>query len=222
MKTTKITALLMAAVMMMGGTACEHNKKGVPPADAKVDFSAPAPVPVPEEGWTDETLGDVIYLNGKKLQLPCYVEDLGEGFEVEPDEEREKNLEDKGYSTFFLDYYGYNVGVISLKGADRKVISLDLTCYDDYDKLVKEYPKLPFSVNGVTIGSSIEDMRTNLGKDSADDKEPDYFSCCPDKLWVTAAVLEDKVKTISVTYRKNGTQDTSEAEQHEVVSNESN
>ena len=222
MKATKLTALLMAAVMMMGGTACTLNKKGVPPADAKADFSAPDPVPVPEEGWTDETLGDVIYLNGKKLQLPCYVEDLGEGFEVEPDEEHEKKLEDIGHATFFLDYYGYNVGVIGLKGADRKVIRLDLTCYDDYDKLVKEYPKLPFSVNGVTIGSSFEDMKTNLGKDSADDKSPDYFSCRPDKLWVSAAVLEDKVKSISVSYRENDTQDTSESEQQEEVSNESN
>ena len=34
MKATKLTALLMAAVMM-GGTACEFNKKGVPPARSR-------------------------------------------------------------------------------------------------------------------------------------------------------------------------------------------
>ena len=35
MKATKLTALLMAAVMMMGGTACTFNKKGVPPARSR-------------------------------------------------------------------------------------------------------------------------------------------------------------------------------------------
>lgn len=44
------------------------------------------PAAVPEKGWTDETLLDVIYVNGEKQTLPFTLNDLGEGFDFLTDD----------------------------------------------------------------------------------------------------------------------------------------
>lgn len=44
------------------------------------------PAAVPENGWTDETLLDVIYINGEKLTVPFTLNNLGEGFDFLKDD----------------------------------------------------------------------------------------------------------------------------------------
>ncbi|MBQ8966594.1 hypothetical protein [Ruminococcus sp.] len=200
MKATKLTALLMAAVMMMGGAACEHNKKGVPPADAKADFSAPDPVPVPEGGWTDETLKDVIYINDKNFDLPCTVDDLGDGFEIEPDKEADKELEDKGSASYDLDYYGYNVGyIIKMEKDTISSIYFESGTFQFSSDVREDYPYVPFSINGVTIGMPFSEAKEIIGEEYID--EEDKISLRTEHFWIVIRSCDDKTKSIQV-YKK--------------------
>ena len=80
----KYTAVALTALMMMCASACTNSDKTEKPEKSESTASStaetqstastvsmPDPVPVPEGGWTDETIKDVIYINGKNLELSC-------------------------------------------------------------------------------------------------------------------------------------------------------
>jgi len=139
------------------------------------------PVPVPEGGWTDETINDVTYINGKKINFPCKFKDLGEGFEIFPDD-IELNKEKKTVLAS-VSYYGEIIASCKLRDCEdtnnleeKEIIYL---CFEP--ALASEYSsdvpdKWPINVNGVTIGSSFEDVENNFGLELGDDNEIIYMS----------------------------------------------
>lgn len=122
------------------------------------------PVPVPEEGWTDETLLDVIYINGEKLQVPFSLESLGEGFDYLTDDDSFLHKNDGTYAG--ITYYGIPCGICSTPITSSvesfRQDTLNMITFDD---LMNEEPieLYPISVNGVTYGTSYDDMVSRLG-----------------------------------------------------------
>ena len=126
------------------------------------------PVPVPEGGWTDETINDVTYINGKKINFPCKFKDLGEGFEIFPDD-IELNKEKKT-ALVSVSYYGEIIASCKLRDCEDtnnlEEKELIYICFEP--ALAAEYSsdvpdKWPINVNGVSIGSSFEDVENNFG-----------------------------------------------------------
>ena len=123
-------------------------------------------VAVPEGGWTDEALLDVIYINGEKLNIPFTLSKLGEGFGV--DTSGENFVQRDGKTTAALTYYGMICGLVSTQ-ADTTTDDFasqnlsGITFYkseNDSDSFPEIYP---ISINGVTIGTKYDDMVTRLG-----------------------------------------------------------
>lgn len=210
----KYTAVALTALMMMCASACTNSDKTEKPEKSESTASStaetqstastvsmPDPVPVPEGGWTDETIKDVIYINGKNLELPCTEDDLGDGFEIVPDEESDKRLKEKGSTTYELNYCGYNVGKVA-KEESNKISSIYFeACESETSHNVREdYPDIPFSINGVTIGTPFSDVKEIMGEDFSDKGESGLISFRTEHFWIVMHNIDDKISTIKVFY----------------------
>ncbi|MCR5539472.1 MAG: hypothetical protein K6F71_01355 [Ruminococcus sp.] len=207
----KRSAVVLTAIMMMCASGCANSEKNenADKADKieKSNSSAvtttvantvtmPEPIPVPEGGWTDETIKDVIYINGKKLEFPCTIDDLGDGFEIEPNEEADKEMKEDGSAVYHLNYCGNFVGFVGMRESD-KIYLLD---FDAFDSPIENYPDIPFSVNGVTIGTPISEVREIMGKDFSDEKDNGHFNCDFKNFRVSMydAYNNDKISSIEI------------------------
>ena len=186
----KKSAVILIAIMMACSSGCGKvdnsgkSEKSSPSSlaqSAASTVSMPDPVPVPEGGWTDETIKDVIYINGKNLELPCTIDDLGDGFEIEPNEEADKEMKADGSAVYHLNYCGNFVGFAGMRESD-KIYLLD---FDAFDSPIEDYPDIPFSINGVTIGTPFSEVRERMGKDFSDEGNPGHFKCDFDNFWVS-------------------------------------
>ena len=156
------------------------------------------PVPVPEGGWTDETINDVTYINGKNINFPCKFKDLGEGFEIFKDDV-ELNKEKKT-ALVSVSYYGQIIASCKLRDCedmnnleDKELIYIcfEPAIAEDYASGVPE--KWPINVNGVTIGSSLEDCENNFGLDLDDDDGSIYMERIHgEKIKILFSLTEDK------------------------------
>lgn len=205
------TAIVLTAIMMMCASGCANSEKNenadksdkteksnssVVTTTVANTVSMPEPIPVPEGGWTDETIKDVIYINGKNLQFPCTIDDLGDGFEIELNEEADKEMKEDGSAVYHLNYCGDFVGFVGMRESD-KIYLLD---FDAFDSPIENYPDIPFSVNGVTIGTPISEVREIMGKDFSDEKDNGHFKCDFDNFWVSMydAYNNDKISSIEI------------------------
>lgn len=208
-------AVILTAIMMMCTSGCGNvkstnktekaNSSSVTKSVAST-VSMPDPVPVPEGGWTDETIKDVIYINGKNLELPCTIDDLGDGFEIVPNEESDERMKEKGSASYDLNYYGYDVGVVSLKDNGEKLTSISLFACElsDVGTFNEDFPNVPFSINGVAIGTPYSEVQKNLGEEFSyedysitDTHSNIYFSS--EHFWLAICVSnDDKVSAIQL------------------------
>ena len=117
----RIFGLFLCSVMLVGSVCgCESKNESVNdnsvsteaaviPDDVKAKVKEAAfmeSVPIPENGWTDETLLDTVRINGEKVEFPFCLNDLGDGFMPIKDEwQYIKNGE--GYSN--INYFQNNI-----------------------------------------------------------------------------------------------------------------
>ncbi|MBQ8961558.1 MAG: hypothetical protein IJ071_10170 [Ruminococcus sp.] len=130
------------------------------------------PKAVPEGGWTDSELMDVFYINGEKVSWPLTVSSLGESFGILTDEENFLPKEDTTGAV--ITYYGTVCGMGAVNGVVDPEAFMDKDLYmimfKDIDS--DNVPEMfPVSLNGVTYGTSYEDMVARLGW-TAEDIEP--------------------------------------------------
>ena len=137
------------------------------------------PVPVPEGGWTEETIQDVIYINGNNVHLPCKFEEFGDGFEISIDEYTKFNDDNHAFVT-----YKYNDIMIGVMGIDNCTNKADLQSGDivylvcDSDLLEDgSNNRVPISLNGVTLGSSKEEVEKYLGFEMTEVVKDSNYSC---------------------------------------------
>lgn len=152
-------ALLLAAVLLCGLTGC--NKNGTSSSESSLgdsqnisadnsieDFE---PVPVPDGGWTAESLAKTIRINGKELPQPFTCESLGDGYEI-----KSENI------GVFLYYNGKYISQVRFKDRSDEVDNskeLDMIC------IAKEQCEdNSVTINGVRIGSTRAEAERFLGK----------------------------------------------------------
>lgn len=178
MRIKKHIAILCAAILAAAAVGCGNKNSGAESSvtitiseEAKEKLQAAIdiqPSEVPEGGWTDETLVDVMYINGEKTHFPSCLDDFGEGFDAIKGNPQYFKLNNDGSVNAGLNFYGDFVGVCSVldcENADTvctsrlKAISFS---YDESD--TENYPEIyPISINGVTIGSTYDDVVEKLG-----------------------------------------------------------
>ena len=130
-------------------------------------------VPIPENGWTDETLLDTIRINGEKVEFPFCLNDLGDGFV--PIKDKWQYIKD-GEGKSNVEYYQNNFCMITTYNtSDLSNIANDeikkFQIWIDDDNIVKgDYP---ISINGVTIGSDYDEIYEKLGFEATGAGIPD-------------------------------------------------
>ena len=136
-------------------------------SDKKVaDSINMTPVPVPAEGWKDDTISEVIYINGEKLGFPLRLDDFGEDFGLQTKADHFLTKGDK--NTAGITYKGKNCGLITVNGkCDENTIGqLDIVSltFSRGSELDPDAPEVfPISINGVTIGSDYSELVEKLG-----------------------------------------------------------
>lgn len=141
-------ALLLAAVLLCGLTGCSKNGTSSPgsslgdsqniSSDSSIENFEP--VPVPDGGWTAESLAKTIRINGMVLPNPVTVENLGKGYDVD--------------ETHTLIYNRLQIAVIVF---DNESANLDNCKKNIRAFALNTNAKMDvkaFYVNGITLGSS--------------------------------------------------------------------
>ena len=138
------------------------------------------PVPVPEGGWTEETIQDVIYINGNNVHLPCKFEEFGHGFEISIDEYTNIHEEHNYIFTPFK-YNNIMIGTMNVANCTDydSLKSGDVVCFTCDSDILEDGSdnRVPISINGVSLGSSKEDVEKYLGFEMTEVvKDSDYSS----------------------------------------------
>lgn len=166
-------------------------------------------VPIPENGWTDETLLDTIRINGEKVEFPFCLNDLGDGF-VPIKDERQYIKNGEGRST--VEYYQNNIClIITSSTTDLNNISNDklrqfsIEAENNADIVKGDFP---ISVNGVTIGSDYDEIYEKLGFEPLETGNPNsndkgIFSLMgtSENYGIIIQGVNMKVERISIGYR---------------------
>lgn len=179
----KIVLFMMIATMSLSMVGCTNNFNSVEsscstelyeesgfeeiPEAVKNKLQAAInmePVTLSSADATDEKVRDLIYINGEKLKDPFTLADFGEGICFQ---EEELILQKSNLYSSFLKYYNFTFASCIVKDCN----SLDevyespveyISFYHDEDTDI-ENMIYPISINGVTIGSTLEKFKSSLG-----------------------------------------------------------
>jgi hypothetical protein len=132
----------------------------------------------PEDGWTLELLNEVTYINGKDIDLPFCLNDLGDDFTFV-----ESIAPNNGVHVGMIHYKGKQAFVVVSSQAgdefDRYDIidEFELGSYDNLSSLdLSDF----LIVNGVSLSSSMNDIYNKLGIDDyysikIQENDPNYY-----------------------------------------------
>ena len=173
----KILNLFLCSVMLTGGICGCESKSDLSQSGSSTITDIPAeamerlnkahdikPVIAPKEEWDTEKICNSFYINGKQIDYPFTINDLGNEFEmIDTEEYKFKYNEEKKKISCYLTYYGDIVAYVGIDNCDNPTAVLDWPI--DTIIFTNEASKrkvFPVSFNGVSIGDSEERMFGNL------------------------------------------------------------
>ena len=154
-------AALLTAVMLLGLAGCDksENPVSVPKSSSgdsqNISSDRPIedfkPVPVPEGGWTVESLAKTIRINGEPLPEPFTVDNLGEGYST--------YLTSDG-AAGYLRYENKDIAMfVYKKDENGKPYNGEIAHLQLYNSESADI----ITINGVGIGSSSDEVKKYLG-----------------------------------------------------------
>jgi hypothetical protein len=179
----KILTVVLAFAMFLTLVACgndpvsDNTKPTRNPAAAvdleNIDYKTIEP---PADGWTLETFNEVVYINGKEVDFPLSISDLGEDYEYDdlfdgnsPGNYTEGNL-----------YYGdQKIGMVTYRGGKENTYNDDtkvsgISTVASFFKSHPEYINV-FAVNGVTLNTPKEEALKSLGDNYVIEGVDEYY-----------------------------------------------
>ncbi len=159
----RILALFLTAVLTFSLSSCKQTENVPSEVTAVTEIET---IPVPEGGWTRESLNDVIYINGVNYEFPLTLEKLGEDYEC--DEIAYLN----NHSNAFVEN-GDHKYLISFNASENDpvnnstVVTSIMTASTFYETVESDenlISKNAISVNGLTLGSSYDEIFDILGE----------------------------------------------------------
>ncbi len=176
-----------------------------PELDARLEALYTAePVPIPEGGWTDETLNPVLLICGRPAETPFCLKNLLYGYSFyEDDKAYCETYADRIFTRTLLLHDGC-CGMTNVFAADdvpAEAVPKMLDLYADWVVITPEgKERYPVSVNCVTIGSTADEVRERIGELSYLYEDDGAFraECQTEHLRVTFSGTNQKVSFISV------------------------
>ena len=170
---------------------------------------AAKPVPVPENGWTDETLRPVLLLCGKPAESSFCLKDLLYGYSLSDEETAycETYADQIFARTLALnDALCTMTGVSGAEGLSESAVPEHLLLSADWTLIPEEGgERYPVTVNCVTIGSTYEEVKERLGEPGSHYTDDGHFSLTVDteSLHLSVSGFQDRVRTILI-HDRNG------------------
>ncbi len=170
------------------------------------------PVIAPKEEWDTEKICNSFYINGKQIDYPFTVNDLGDEFEIiDTEEYKFHHDEEKKNIHCYLTYYGDVVALVRIDDCENPtdIFNRPIGSIVFMDEISKR-KVFPFSFNGVTIGDSEERMFENLPfmevyEAGLSSDEIDYYlSYENDDIIVRCHSTEGKVNLTSINFKHRG------------------
>lgn len=161
------------------------------------------PVPIPEEGWTDETLLPVISVAGKPMEMPIPLSELLFGYRIEGDDaEYYASCADRIFTdSVWLAGDGIVLFSVFSDGRmpeDQLPSTLPLSG-DWIVPLSEDKVRRPFTVNCIGIGSTLDELTNQLGvPDIGEDSGLVRLEIRTDSVRISVRGAEETVHTISV------------------------
>ena len=165
MKLKKLLVMSMVAlsVLMVGCQNDKNSSDKAPTSSQSVSESIDIntyheTMPVPVEGWTLELINEVIYINGKNISIPFTIQDLGKGFEW--DSETFSVFKTGEPSVVLMKYNEIDFALVGVYASneeelnDGKIVGLSSM----------KNTTNPCYINGVTIGSTVNQVINALGE----------------------------------------------------------
>jgi hypothetical protein len=157
----KLIHAVLALFITLSLTACESVPAA---ADTPLDEIEYKTIEPPEDGWTLELLNEVTYINGKNVKFPFCVNDLGADFSYKSSVYNDDNRQNTGY----LFYKDKSFSIIDYVIPQNKDYSDDLRILGFSYPASLENTFLAYDdfhiVNGITYGSSFEELLNSFGK----------------------------------------------------------
>jgi hypothetical protein len=168
-KAKRILSITLSLILILALSSCNKASDMVnSTTETAIPIAEYKTIPPPEDGWTLELLNEVTYINGKDIDLPFCLDDLGEEFTVEnvvvsQNDSCRGDICYKGKfmftassSTAGSDFERNDEIDFFVLGLKDNESSLELSDF--------------FSINGVSMSSSMNILYKNLGIDFLRDK----------------------------------------------------
>lgn len=186
-----LISALLAVVLIVGMTGCDKNggenfqpesyssdSQNISTDNSIGDFK---PVPVPEGGWTAESVTKTICIDGKPLEYPFTIGCLGKDFTIN---ENDTQIFESGAAGTIL--YKDDIPILTIEF--QNITSYDqinstkpygfYSYYKDRSLIKSEEVKEIVSINGVQLGETKDEIKTVFGNPnriSDDGKVLSYF-----------------------------------------------
>ncbi len=117
----------------------------------------------PENGWTDEYINSVLYINGERRSFPFTLMELGEGFSYISDDV----IYNENTANFFINYGNEDFAYGKVRINTENIIEESMFCTFQYGEKKSGNQELVQQLmyfNGITLGSTYVEVQQALGK----------------------------------------------------------
>ncbi len=190
-----ISILLLTAFFVCGTTGCVSNGN---PSAVVDNFD---PVPVPEGGWTIESIVRTICIDEKPIKFPFTINSLGKEFRTNKEDTQ---IFESGAASTILYMDGMPIFTIEFQNITsynqiESTKPLGFSSYYKDSNNIEENVRKVVSINGIQLGASKSDIESAFGHpDSTSNRILSYKDRSTDKMCV-GFWLNDKDELYSFT-----------------------
>lgn len=171
MKLRKFCRILFIAAMSLSLLSCGEKPKPELTVESYTELSTVLklpPVYVPGGSWTEADIPAALWLGAKKFTFPATFTSLSSKFTIDTQASDTQYTIENGNMTATLLYDGCACGTVTLydcvSATDYSSGKIHEIVFRDLGRSDLPAPSLfPISFNGATIGSTAEQVKTNLG-----------------------------------------------------------
>ncbi len=191
----KLISALLAAFIVCGITGCSSDENL---SSIAGNFD---PVPVPEGGWTIESIVRTVCVDGKPIKFPFTINSLGKEFRTNKEDTQ---IFESGAASTIL--YKDDIPIFTIEFQNitsyNQIESTKPLGFSSYYKdiyYIEENVRKVVSINGIQLGASKSDIESAFGHpDSTSNRILSYKDRSTDKMCV-AFWLNDKDELYSFT-----------------------
>jgi hypothetical protein len=162
----KFTAIIFSALIIIMTASCGDSpppETSPAPVDNRITAEEAEVIDAPNEGWTLQSINKVLYIDGRKREVPFRFGDLGEDFTI-PEVFDDESSERVSGTVYYKDKPVFSVtGQYTDTDKTLENSLIDTVIAIDEMNYSELSPETLVIINGIGIGSDAEDIKKQLG-----------------------------------------------------------